>query len=83
MVFGHFGQHLKHNNNIIIARGVQTITGTDNTDWHRPSRTAIGTDRRSRCRQSECERSSDANAVRTSESQIMHREESNRTDTNR
>ena len=67
----------------LCLRGVQTITGTNNTDRHRSSRTAISTDRRSQCRRSECEWSFDAGAVRTSESQITHRVELNRTDTNR
>nr|POE73861.1 hypothetical protein CFP56_26839 [Quercus suber]POE81873.1 hypothetical protein CFP56_08199 [Quercus suber] len=57
----------------VKTRGVQTITEADNTDGHRPSCTAIGTDRRS----------SDASAVRTSETQIPHRVEPNRIDTNR
>ncbi|KAF3948471.1 hypothetical protein CMV_025536 [Castanea mollissima] len=39
------------------------MTEADNTDRHRPSRTAIGTDRWSRCRRSERERSSDAGAM--------------------
>ena len=67
----------------LCPRGVQTITRTNNTDRHRSSRTAISTDRRGQCRRSECEWSSDAGAVRTLESQITHRVEPNRTDTNR
>ena len=50
----------------VKIRSVQTITGADNTDRHRPSHTAIGTDRRSQCRRSERELSSNAGAVRTS-----------------
>ena len=65
------------------TRSVQTITGADNINRHRPSRTAIGTDRWSRCRQSERERSFDAGAVRTLETQSMYRVEPNQTDTNR
>ena len=66
-----------------LFRGVQTITEADNTDRHWPSHTAISTDRRSRCRLSERERSSDAGAVRTSKTQSTHRVEPNWTDTNR
>ena len=67
----------------MLGRSVQTITGVDNTDQHRPSSTAIRTDRWSQCRRSECKRSSDADAVRTSKTQSMYRVEPNRTDTNR
>ena len=67
----------------MLGRSVQTITGVDNTDQHRPSSTAIITDRWSQCRRSECKRSSDADAVRTSKTQSMYRVEPNRTDTNR
>ena len=67
----------------LCPRGVQTITGTDNTDRHQSSRTAISTNQRSQCRRLECERSSDVSAVRTSESQITHQVKPNRTDTNR
>ena len=69
----------------LLGRSVQTITGADKTDRRRPSRTATGTDRWSRSRRAERERSSDAGAVRTSEMQSTHRcrAEPNRYDTNR
>ena len=67
----------------MLGRSVQTITGADNTDRHRPSSTAIRTDRWSQRRRSECKWSSDADAVRTSKTQSMYRVEPNRTNTNR
>ena len=53
----------KKSPNMIKNRVVQTSTGADKTDWHRPSHTTTATDQQSQCWRTEHEESFDSDAM--------------------